>query len=265
MLQASTGFTASFVIIVAVVLVFFILFFYLLVIQLYRRRMQYQREVHELTMRYEKTLLQSQLEIQEQTFRNISQEIHDNIGQVLSLAKLNLNTLQPSLHSEKITVTEELLGKAIADLRDISKSLNTEKIGESGLAKAIQMELDIIGRITNLKYFFNGENFESHLSKEVSTIIFRIVQELLNNIVKHAQASEIIVTLTSNHQHTTIEISDNGKGFEQEKLDLLTTGIGLGNIQQRCRLINGKCTIHSKKGAGTNVSITIQHPQKTGT
>ena len=109
-------------------IIFFLFFFYLFFIQMQRRRSIHQQEVLALKTRYEKTIMESQLEIQEQTFRNISQEIHDNIGQVLSLAKLNLNTVMAEQFSDKIQLTEELLGKAINDLRDISKSLNPEKL-----------------------------------------------------------------------------------------------------------------------------------------
>ncbi len=93
MLQAPSFFTTYTIIIGTAAMLFFIIFFYLLMLQLHKRRVIHQKEMFDLKAQYERTILQSQLEIQEQTFRNISQEIHDNIGQVLSLAKLNLNTI----------------------------------------------------------------------------------------------------------------------------------------------------------------------------
>jgi len=234
-----------------------------MMLQMHRRRILHQQEMYEITMQYEKALLQSQLEIQEQTFRNISQEIHDNIGQVLSLAKLNLNTMAGSgQYAEKLNVTEDLLSKALSDLRDISKSLNSEKISEAGLSHAIQTELHMIERIANIRCFFSGESFLPYFSNEVNTIIFRIVQEALNNIIKHAKASEINLTLTSDEQQTSIHISDNGKGFKPDELNVLNTGIGLVNIRKRCDLINGTCTINSSPGKGTNIDISVKHAQK---
>src|SRR3954453_7222586 len=120
MLQTQTFFTAYYIIIGTAAMLFFVIFFYLFFLQMHRRRILHQKEMFDLKSQYERTILQSQLEIQEQTFRNISQEIHDNIGQVLSVAKLSLNTIPENTKngtSEKIALAEELLGKAIGDLR----------------------------------------------------------------------------------------------------------------------------------------------------
>lgn len=262
LLDAETN-LSDYILIGSALMLLFVIFFYLMMLQLHRRRITHQQEMHELTMQYERTLLQSQLEIQEQTFRNISQEIHDNIGQVLSLAKLNLNSLENVGQSaEKINVTEELLGKALSDLRDISRSLSGEKISEIGLQNAIQNELRMIERITRMKCFFSYDSFIPGFSKEVNTIIFRMVQEILNNIIKHAKASKINVILTSNEQQTSIHIKDDGAGFNPEALDKVNTGIGLGNIKKRCDLIHGICAINSKPGEGTSVDIAVRHDEK---
>src|SRR3954469_12847659 len=118
MLQTTHINTQFFIIVGTVVILFFVIFFYLLIVQLHKRRVVHEKEMYDLKAQYEKTILESQLEIQEQTFRNISQEIHDNIGQVLSVAKLSLNTIPQDTQngtSEKIALAEELLGKAIGD------------------------------------------------------------------------------------------------------------------------------------------------------
>jgi len=164
MLQATTPFSISIVIVGTVVILFFVVFFYLFLIQLHRRRIKHQEEMFALTVQYEQTLLQSQLEIQEQTFKNISQEIHDNIGQVLSLAKLTLNTIETAEANDKINITEELLGKAINDLRNLSRSLNSEKITDSGLAQALQHELSVIEKVSSIQtqFLINGYEDFSH-------------------------------------------------------------------------------------------------------
>src|SRR5690349_7079912 len=137
MLQTQTFFTAYYIIIGTAAMLFFVIFFYLFFLQMHRRRTIHEKEMYDLKAQYERTLFQSQLEIQEQTFRNISQEIHDNIGQVLSLAKLNLNTIpHTGGTTDKISLTEELLGKAINDLRDLSRSMHPEKIADIGLTNA---------------------------------------------------------------------------------------------------------------------------------
>lgn len=241
-------------------MVVFVVFFYLLVLQLHRRRVIHQQEMFELKKIYEQTILQSQIEIQEQTFRNISQEIHDNIGQVLSLAKLNLHTVSAANTSDKITLSEELLGKAITDLRDLSKSLNTDKITDIGLADAIKNELTIIEKATKIsKTTFVLSNENIPLDKDKTIVVFRMIQEILHNIVKHAKATEVFIEIEADENKTGITVKDNGVGFNPAALNSRETGIGLKSIQQRCRLIHGVCNIQSSPGSGTTVAITIQN------
>jgi len=259
--QETTSYTFTFLIVGIVVILFFVVFFYLFIIQLHRRRIIHQKEVVDLKVQYEQTILQSQLEIQEQTFRNISQEIHDNIGQVLSLAKLNLNTIPESENAGKIALTEELLGKAISDLRDLSKSLNSEKITDIGICEAIKQELAIIEKASaRIKTTFLCDDHEIVLGSEKLIITFRMMQEIMNNIIKHAKATHITVDIVKQEDvGIVIHIIDNGIGFDPEKLKNTETGIGLKSIQQRCRLINAGCIIKSAPGSGTDVEIVIKN------
>jgi len=257
MLQQTHINTQSFIIVGMVVILFFVIFFYLLIVQLHRRRVVHEKEMYDLKVQYERTIFESQLEIQEQTFRNISQEIHDNIGQVLSLAKLNLNTIPQIESSAKITLTEELLGKAINDLRDLSKSLNPEKITDIGLTNAIRNELLVMQKAAKLSTELVTDDDEVELSNEKCIIVFRMMQEILHNILKHAKAKNVKVAMHANDANTTIEIKDDGKGFDPENLKSTETGIGLKNIQQRCALINASFHIDSTPGAGTSIQLVI--------
>jgi signal transduction histidine kinase len=219
----------------------------------------HQKEVLDLKVQYEQAILMSQLEIQEQTFKNISQEIHDNIGQVLSLAKLNLNTITQAENTETIALTEELLGKAIADLRDLSRSLNSEKITDIGICSAIKHELGILEKVAKIKTVFFCTDEEVSLDNEQTIIAFRMIQEILNNIMKHAKATLITANIAETGDFTTISIADNGKGFDIAKLNSTETGIGLKSIQQRSKLINAQCNISSIPGSGTQIQIVINN------
>ena len=258
MLQAQfpAPLSITYIIIGTVFILFFLIFFYLLFLQMHRRRAMHQKEMTDLKIQYEQTILQSQLEIQEQTFSNISQEIHDNIGQVLSLAKLNLNTIPPNI-SDKIALTEELLGKAINDLRDLSKSLHPEKIADIGLTNAISQELAMVQRATRIKTELICNNGDINLDSQKSIIVFRMIQEILHNITKHAKASQVIAELDNQGDKTLISIKDNGTGFNVEALKSTETGIGLKSIQQRCKLINASFKIDSAPGKGTFIQLTI--------
>lgn len=247
------------VIVGVVIILFFVIFFYLFIVQLHRRRVLHQKEMFELKAEYEQAIFQSQLEIQEQTFRNISQEIHDNIGQVLSLAKLNLNTIESKAEAEKIALSEQLLGKAINDLRDLSKSLNPEKITDIGLVNAIKHELFVVQKAANITTELLADQTSVHIENDKSIIIFRMIQEILNNILKHAKAKTVVVSITQNIDKTIIEIKDDGIGFDPDNLKSTETGLGLKSIQQRCALIHATCNIKSEKGIGTTVKLVINN------
>lgn len=261
MLQSTSPpfFVAAPVVIVAsALLLFFVIFFYLFMIQSYRRRTMHLKDIDNLHSKFESTLLKSQLEIQEQTFRNISQEIHDNIGQALSLAKLNLNTINAKNFEDKLAITEDLLSKAITDLRDLSKSLNGEKITDLGLQAAIAHELALIEKAVTIKTELIGDDLELALDDRQVIVVFRMIQEVLNNILKHAKASLISISLENTETAALITVKDNGIGFELDKLEEGKTGIGLKNMQQRARDINGSVTIRTAPQQGTEIAIAIQ-------
>jgi signal transduction histidine kinase len=122
------------------------MFFFLLFLQNSRRKFQYEQELQLIQTRFEKTLLETQLEIQEQTFTQISQEIHDNIGQVLSLVRLNVNRFSVAVDEEKINQTDRLLGQAITDLRQLSHNLNSDYLQRAGLMEALAQLLNNLER-----------------------------------------------------------------------------------------------------------------------
>lgn len=261
MLQAPL-YQIIFVIVGTVIILFFIVFFYLLIHQLHRRRTVHMNEMLSVQQEYERTLLQSQLEIQESIFRNLSQEIHDNVGQVLSLAKLNLNTVLQNDNNEKIVLAEELLTKAITDLRDLSRSLHGDKIATLGLVDAVEHECKLIQRSTNIavEFVYDYED-EIWLTNEQTIVAFRMTQEVLNNVVKHANANNVKVHIWCKGDKCNIHIADNGIGFVSSELDPTKTGIGLSSIKNRARLINGTVDIRSRVGLGTDVFISITQKQ----
>jgi two-component system, NarL family, sensor kinase len=211
-----------------------------------------------LQTKFQQELLQTQIEIQEQTLKNISQEIHDNIGQVLIMAKLNLNTMVVNQTNEaKITSTKDLVAKAIGDLRNLSRSLLGEKITEIGLIAAIENELKVLEISGQFKTTLYIEGDVFHLDAQREIILFRIVQEAVNNAVKHANASQISIDLKYSASSFALLIADNGKGFEMNQLKSLETGIGLKNMRNRTELVGGRFTIESTSDRGTTVQVHI--------
>lgn len=247
------------ILIYSVSIILFVLTFFLLAIFfLFKRK---QRKNFNKISALNNALLQSQIEIQEQAFTNISQELHDNIGQSLSLAKLNLNTikLNDSLKAqESIDETKALISETLVNIRDLSKSMLGEKISEIGLEKAIRNELKILINTGNYIIDFTTSNLINSFSPQQELVAFRIIQETLHNIVKHAEATEIIINIDHQTTFSVITIADNGKGFDAIALDKNESGIGLKNMKNRAQLINADFIIESSLLKGTKSFLKIK-------
>lgn len=235
-----------------------LIFFFLLFVQSNRRKMMHIREKNQLQLTYEKALMQSQLEIQEETLTHISEEIHDNIGQALSLVRLQLNTLGTSPDEGKINATDELLGKAISDLRSLSHSLNSRQLLETGLPATIGKMLSYLEKSGKYSTSFSDNSDLSELDGEKSIFLLRMIQEIINNIVKHAEATEVQISLDGNSRQFSVRISDNGKGFDTQKIDSSGKGIGIANIMKRARLVGATISFQSSEKTGTTVIIQVQ-------
>jgi len=236
------------------------------VVFIFIHRSQYNKhlkEKEEIKNAFQQEILKAQLEMQEQPLHTISQEIHDNIGQVLSLAKLNLNTIlladdNPS--ASKINNTKELVGKAIQDLRNLSKSLNTDHISQKKLSESLQFELDMIGKTGIFKTNLTVEGTEEPVDPQKQLIIYRIVQEALQNIIKHAKAGYISIGLKYLPDQLIMRIQDDGTGFDLaavQNSDLKEKGTGIGNMYHRAKLMGANISIESQLGKGTLTQLSL--------
>jgi signal transduction histidine kinase len=202
-------------------------------------------------------MLQSQLELQEQTFQNISREIHDNIGQKLTLAKLYLNTLNHAdtdKAMEQLNDSVNMIGEAINSLSDISRSMSSEIILNNGLIKALEFEAAQLTKTGIYKINFSATGNQVFMDNNTELVLFRIVQEALNNIVKHADASIIDINLHYSSSLLTVQINDNGKGFYTNETE---AGTGLQNIKKRAGILKGNLTLNSTINTGTQIKIEI--------
>lgn len=233
-----------------------LIFFYLLFIQYSHKKIEHLKQMKNLQFEYEQTLLQSQIEIQEQTLQHISREIHDNIGQVLSLVSLNLNTISLT-DNDKLKFTGELVTKAIDDLRNLSKSLSPDRVQTIGLKESIKTELQQLEKTGRFKTTLQVKKELAEISPEKTVILYRMIQEVLNNIIKHSQATEVSTLISGNDYQDIISISDNGLGFNTEES---STGLGLHNLKQRADMIHADLDISSELNKGTTVSFIIKNP-----
>jgi len=213
------------------------------------------REKEKLQQAFNNQLLQSQIEVQEATFSSLGKELHDNVGQLLGTAKMLLGVSQRNLaaSSDTIKTADETLGKAIHELRSLSKTLNKEWLEQFDFKQNLHTEINRInaGGLMQISVLDHTEKFT--LTPEEQIILFRIVQEAIQNAVKHSGAASIIIQMNTNENHLQINISDNGKGFiipEQ------ATGIGLMNMKHRTALLKGKIEWQNT-GEGTFVTINL--------
>jgi len=218
-----------------------------------------------LTVRanYDRELYKAQLEIQEQTFQEIAREIHDNVGQILSLAKLGLGTLdldRKDEAKESIIEISDILEKALDDLRHLSRTMNAEIIKKGGLKKSIEMQVGYIqrGGKFNIQLHVKGDHVFLNETKEI--ILFRIVQEAVNNIIRHAIATDICIILNYSTEFLKLQIQDNGKGFSlNEQIEGPNHISGIYNMQQRAKLIEAGFEITSEIGNGTCINVTTPY------
>jgi signal transduction histidine kinase len=234
---------------ITIVLLFFVI--------LSRKRHNfYLKEKELIESQYAQILLQSRLEIQEETFTQISYEIHDNIIQVLSLARLNLNTFGPKLTEEQSQSIDELLGSAIGDLRTLSHNLNTEYIKEEGLVNTMKKLLLTLHKTGKYQTTLICPETPA-LKEDTAIIIFRMFQETINNITKHANATTILVRIETIENKVKTIIQDNGKGFDVNAITSYMKGVGIKNIMNRGKMIGAEVSFKSSQNQGTAVTIIV--------
>jgi hypothetical protein len=204
--------------------------------------------------------LQTEIEIRELTLAHISRELHDNLGQIASLIKINLNMVSNSVSTEdraKVEESIDLLKRLIGDIKALSLSLNSESIGRMGLFAALLSDVERINRMGSLKVTLHCKNTLPHLKPDTVVFLYRMCQEVLNNTLKHAEASQAEVTLDQEGEMLTLCVSDNGKGFDPQTAIHNGNGSGLANLNKRCRLIGATLRIDSGPGKGVKICITL--------
>jgi signal transduction histidine kinase len=197
---------------------------------------------------FERTIAETQIEIREETLRNISWELHDNIGQLLTLAKIQLQNAS----EENIKEVKETITKGLNEVRSLSKLINPEAINNINLREAVQLEIDRFNRLEFIKSTLIIKGDAIDIDKKATIIIFRILQEFFSNTIKHSKASTLTVILDFNGDTLNIIAKDNGIGFSS---DAKKDGIGLINIKKRGQLIGAEINFESEKGKGTSLEI----------
>ena len=257
MFESNTEEIIIFVVICTLLLLTLIAFIAVIIYKYQKKQHSYFKDLEELKSIHKTNLLQTQIEMQEQTFQNISREIHDNIGQKLTLAKLHLNTLAQVTdlnNADKIQSAVQFIGEAIADLSDLSRSMSSDIVLQNGLLKALDFEVRQLSKLGLYRINFSVSEQTSFLEPHTELVIFRIVQEAINNILKHSSASEVDINVQYSKTVFMLEIKDNGIGFNSVDNK---NGAGLLNMNKRASLLGGSCTISNSEKRGACITIKI--------
>ena len=217
-----------------------------------------------MKLTFDAELAKSQHEVQEQTMQTIGADLHDNIGQLLSLTSLTLNSIELENETkarQKIDAAIDLTIRSIKEMRLLGKLLQGDQLVALGLSEAVRHEIAWLEKAGKyeITYLEDGE-LPAANNPDKDLILFRILQEILNNIIKHAQASRIEIKLGYGSEQLKLEIVDNGVGFNADNLQAAQSGMGLQNMQKRAGIIGGGAVIKSNEGEGTCVGIFIPYP-----
>ena len=224
-----------------------------------KRKYRFYREKFEMKTNFDRELLRSHLEIQSQAFESISRELHDNVGTLISIAMVHMRSMSVSAtETEKMSEVDGLLNEAMDSLRDISRSINPENINRLGWQKSFIAELDRIGKTNRFKIHYSEEGLPFTIELQKQIILFRILQETLNNIVKHSCGNHIYAQVCFLNNTLSVTIKDDGKGFQAQPADLPGEGSGIKNMRSRAAMLPAVLDIENGVESGTIVRLSYR-------
>ncbi len=216
------------------------------------------RELETIDVLHKKELLKTQMEIQSQTMKYIGREIHDNIGQKLTLSSLYLQQLVFENKTEdimkNIDTVNNIINESLTELRLLSKTLTDDTVEKNTISELIKVECKKIEVLKTHTILFKDDLNLNLSSYQTKSILLRITQEFLQNSIKHANCDSIEISIFNTHNTLFLKLIDNGDGFDIANVK--TTGIGLKNMKKRIEMINGKFDMKSNSN-GTIFTIEI--------
>ncbi|MEP7152766.1 MAG: sensor histidine kinase [Nitrospira sp.] len=207
------------------------------------------------------------LTAQEEERRRISRDLHDDINQRLAMLVVQVESLDSTLPSSAHTCSKELrsiqdrLTELSDDVRHLAYQFHPSILDDLGLTVALQRLVDDCATRSNIQGRFEAHPAPRRLPQNISTCLYRIAQECLANVVKHARATRVVVSLSSTTENVTLNVEDDGVGFDTEGVIEGPRGLGLVSMTERVRLVRGTVTIDSTPHQGTRLHITVPHAE----
>ncbi|NVO03492.1 MAG: sensor histidine kinase [Bacteroidetes bacterium] len=224
-----------------------------------RYKQKQKAELIKESSRQEKLRFKAVIDSEERERTRIAKELHDGLGQLLSSAKLNISSLEDGIEKEDEYLLKNsltIIDDAVKEVRSISHNLMPTALTNYGIIEAVNGLVSKINDSKQIQVNFNKENFTTNLEKETEIALYRIIQEVMNNMLKHSKAKEIEIHLSNIENSIELKIKDNGIGFDTREIRN-SKGIGWQNIYSRVSMINGKIMINSQIGKGTDVQINF--------
>jgi signal transduction histidine kinase len=204
--------------------------------------------------KYQRLLTEQMITVQEREREWIGRELHDNVGQVLTTVKLYLETASKQGNDPLISRSMQLVNSSITEIRNLSHQLSAPTLGTHSLIDSINVLIETISFSTNLIIEFDHKGYTRHVIKSQKLALYRILQEQLSNILKHAEATNIWITLVQSDGNIILTVKDNGKGFDAI---VQTDGMGINNIISRTKVFDGTVQLDTAPGKGYLLEVSI--------
>ncbi len=218
-------------------------------------RDQHEKDVQNLLQGQEKKTLQSMIEGREKERKHLAGELHNHLGSLLATVKMNLNGFEQE--DDRVSTLHHLVDQVYNDVRNMSHALNMGVSEDFGLVSALKELVEHLSQSGKIKIEFNAAVSDCSIPFEQEIVLYRVVQELVSNVLKHAKATEMTLLLTcfEDDQLLNIMVADNGKGFDAEAAKVKSNGMGLHSLEGMVQGLHGEMEIDSQPGKGTTVNI----------
>ena len=223
----------------------------------YRHQQRQKAVLNAERISQQETRLNAVFQAQEEERRRIAKELHDGVGQTISAIKMNYQSLSGKAAEKELVPEFEKIGKMLenagTEVRNISHQMIPKELEQFGLVSAVEGMLNLNLENAPVHYQFEHSGFTERIANHIELVIFRVLQELVSNVIKHSGANQLTVQLVKLKTHVVLNVSDNGIGFDVERKE--KNGIGLLNIASRIDAIKGNLHYESDSGKGTSVTI----------
>lgn len=240
----------------SILIIFFVITVVVILILMYQRKVySQQQKLNTIELEYEKELNQSMIKSQERERKRIAEDLHDDLGSSLSAIRLNMLMLarKDSTIQEEINESAELIGESIEGVRRISRDLLPVTLTSLGIVPAVEELSERINSTNAIAITFQHD-FTSQLPTDLSLAIYRVIQELINNTIRHAQAEKVHISMELNKENLRLFYADNGIGLPNKEQK---PGLGMKNIQSRMQFFDATVTYNTGNSKGFEVNISI--------